>query len=299
MLRTYILLGLVALSFSMVVYDSHGPTVAVIEQKDQKLFPDLMEELAEVNKISLEQSSGIVFQAELIAGMWMTSLLSEKHDFPVDQQAIQTMLNDLASATVEALKTQNPKKHALLGVEPVSVSGSTSKLIRLETPHSTRELVIGYPSKHSNGSFVRLENDNQSMLIDRDIQLPASQEAWLQRPLLSLDTNSLKAIEIDSLPAITKELEDLPIEFLSALTKLDYLSALERQNVLLNWFTREPARVIKLTTNDNRHKLSLFENKESEQVWLLVDSEANIWQQHWAFELSAASASALMMSIEP
>jgi hypothetical protein len=158
-------------------------------------------------------------------------------------------------------------------------------------------LLIGHTSKHRNASFVRIQSEQQSMLIDKVIQLPDTLEQWLLRPILPLQETNIKAIDIDG-QEIDRQTFDFMASLTTALTEIDYLSVLERQSALLSWFTQNPVRVITLTTDDDVLRLSLFKNNESEQVWFIVDSEAELWQQHWAFELSPQTANSLMMPIE-
>lgn len=297
MLRTYVLVGLTIASLSMVFYFSDRSSPATIEEKERKLFPDLVKELEAVNTVSIHRTAGPVLQVERVEGKWMTGLLSDTRLFPVDAPMLQGLLNDLASANIDALKTQEPANFALLGLNSVADVGSDSSLVTLKTPISTRALLVGHTSKHRNTSFVRIENEQQSMLIDKVIQLPDTLEQWLLRPILSLQETNIKAINIDG-QEIDGQVFDLMAVLTTALTKLDYVSVLERQSALLSWFTQKPVRVITLTTDNDVLSLSLFKNNESEQVWLIVDSEAEIWQQHWAFELSSQTANSLMMPIE-
>jgi hypothetical protein len=297
MVRTYVLFGLTLVSLSLAFYYSDRSSPATIEEKERKLFPDLVKELDAVNTVSIHRATGQVLQAARVEGQWMTPLLSDTRLFPVDASMLQGLLNDLASAHIDALKTQNAANYKMLGLDDVSGVGSDSSLVTLKTPTSTRALLIGHTSKHRNASFVRIQSEQQSILIDKVIQLPDTLEQWLLRPILPLQETNIKAIDIDG-QEIDRQTFDFMASLTTALTEIDYLSVLERQSALLSWFTQNPVRVITLTTDDDVLRLSLFKNNESEQVWFIVDSEAELWQQHWAFELSPQTANSLMMPIE-
>jgi Domain of unknown function (DUF4340) len=147
--------------------------------------------------------------------------VKEKDGFAADVGKLRKVLLALADARKLEQKTANPELFAQLGVVgPDAKSGAESDagsgtLIEISGGVSGDDLryavIIGNVAQSKN-RYVRMADDNQSWLIDKNPELPPSAAGWLASDLLDIDTARIRSVSIRHEDGETLRLEKASAE---------------------------------------------------------------------------------------
>lgn len=114
-----------------------------------------------------------------------------KANYPANQAQVSGLLKVLSEARKVEPRTRNPELYARLGlVEPQALKVT---LLRGEFP--ALPLLIGNPGQQ-NGQLVRGASEAQSWLIDRRIELPATELDWLDRRVTAVPFAEVKTLQV-------------------------------------------------------------------------------------------------------
>ena len=118
-------------------------------------------------------------------------VLPAKANYPANQAQVSGLLKGLNEARKVEPRTRNPELYARLGlVEPQALKVT---LLRGELP--SLPLLIGNPGQQ-NGQLVRGASEAQSWLIDRRIELPATELDWLDRRVTAVPFAEVKMLQV-------------------------------------------------------------------------------------------------------
>jgi hypothetical protein len=127
--------------------------------------------------------------------------VKENGGYPADVGKLRSVLLALADARKLEQKTANPELFAQLGVEGPEAGPDTRKgvLIEISGDDSSSELryavIIGNVAQSKN-RYVRMADDHQSWLIDKNPDLPAKAAGWLASDLLDIDAARIRLVNI-------------------------------------------------------------------------------------------------------
>lgn len=198
-LRALILSCLVALT---------GGTAFFIAEEDDKtelqahtrLLPDLSSQAENVMSVEVRNHQGVVFSAIRKQDTWMATHLGKEARFPVNTVALATMVRELSQATIVEPKTRNPALYDRLGVEDVTQNDAQSMLVTLKEQGRKWQIVIGQQASKGNGQYVRLADNQESILIDREIPLPLNTNDWLTDRLMPFKERDITRIAVGEAP---------------------------------------------------------------------------------------------------
>jgi hypothetical protein len=191
------------------------------------LVPGLKERINDISAITVT-GAGETESVSITRGGdgWQ---VKEKDGFAADVGKLRQVLLAIADARKLEQKTANPELYAQLGVaateagsgaEPEAGSGAESEagrgsLIEISGDDSSDDLkyavIIGNVAQAKN-RYVRMADDNQSWLIDKNPELPQSAAGWLASDLLDIDAARIRSVSIRHEDGETLRLEKASAE---------------------------------------------------------------------------------------
>ncbi len=130
--------------------------------------------------------------------------VKEKDGYAADVGKLREVLLALADARKMERKTANPEHFAQLGVEGPDAGGGV--LIEISGNDLRHAVIIGKVAQAKN-RYVRLVDDNQSWLIDKNPDLPPNAAGWLASELLDIETTQIRTVSIQHQDGETLRLE--------------------------------------------------------------------------------------------
>lgn len=124
--------------------------------------------------------------------------VQEKSTFWADTGKLRDILLKLADARLIEAKTANEQKYADLGVTAIEQKNAKGLLIKLEGIDNPAQLIIGNPSSHGNGSFVRHPNEKQSWLTQVQLTIEKDPAIWLDIALTDINSERIAEIVIEN-----------------------------------------------------------------------------------------------------
>jgi len=112
--------------------------------------------------------------------------VEESRSYPANWQRLKTLMAELAQAQIIELKTRNPEYYERLGVMDVAGEDSNGVLVELGEGDAALTLIVGKTSEEREGQFVRFNDREQSLLIDRVLTVPRQPAEWLESEIVDL-----------------------------------------------------------------------------------------------------------------
>lgn len=160
---------------------------------DARLLPGFSDRVNDVDQVALVAAGArevVTLRRE--PDGWVVDQLG---GYPADWPKLHALLRDLAEAEVVEPKTANPEYHARLGVEDVATEEAGGVLVRIGGDESLG-LVVGHAPSGRDGRYVRLQDNEQAVLVDREFELPPSPVEWAQREIVDLPSTEVREVEI-------------------------------------------------------------------------------------------------------
>jgi len=150
------------------------------------LLPGLAGQLPGIESIELRGAGdGVVATLERGADGWR---VRERDGWRADRKLVRALLADLAGARRTEPRTDRPDKYARIGVEPLDAAEPTSAVVevRMRGNGWERSLLVGEVPRAGLGRFVRVTDEPQAWLVDRDFAFPRTPEGWLDTRLVQV-----------------------------------------------------------------------------------------------------------------
>ncbi len=189
--RLFNLLGVAAavLVIAVLALNWLGPQKPDRSNRD-KLLPDFAAARANIDRIQLSSNGKLLVELKRDGAQW---LLANRDGYAANAGMIRSLLDNLSQAEKTEAKTADPARYEKLGLKEDSDNAVLLTLQAGETPVAA--LVIGNAAQRPAGQFVRLQNDNQSWLIDRELTVSRVVADWLRTDLINLPAAKLKQVE--------------------------------------------------------------------------------------------------------
>ncbi|MCB1845710.1 MAG: DUF4340 domain-containing protein, partial [Halioglobus sp.] len=156
------------------------------------LLPALKSQLNELGTVRLTQAEDAVTIKKSGDG-W---LVAEKDNYPADAGKLRKTLLDLAEARKLEAKTANPERLAQLGLAADAESTDVTLEGTSADAFTAISLVAG-KSAQSKYRYVRMSNDNQAWLIDRNPELSAVPGDWLDDSIMDIGSAGIQSVSIE------------------------------------------------------------------------------------------------------
>ena len=201
--RPLLILAAIAIALSALVFLSDRPAQQTTATASV-FAPGLAEHLATVETVRIV-GAGDTTLASLTrtADDW---IVEERDGYRANTDMIRSALTLLSRASVVEAKTANPDEFDRLGVE--NLADSDAGGIGLEfLPQSTDlpGIILG-DSTGDSYRYARLDNSQQSWLINADPEIPAETTQWLDTSIVSIDGSRIERILIEHADGTTLDI---------------------------------------------------------------------------------------------
>lgn len=167
------------------------------------VFPNLLSHLKDVTEINVATNSDtftLLYHRE--DDQWV---IKEKHDYPVAQDKVRSLLLGLADLTTLEAKTSNPKLYSKLGVEEVTETDAKSILLTLKkSPEEKVAAVILGRSQPAKGDstlsevYIRKLDEKQAWLAQGFLRVDRTPIDWLDKKILDVDGKRIRQVNLNS-----------------------------------------------------------------------------------------------------
>ncbi|MFO1435282.1 MAG: DUF4340 domain-containing protein [Gammaproteobacteria bacterium] len=165
------------------------------------LFPDLQ---SHINDVKLVEIHSRALDTVLVgdASGWK---IENRDNYPAKFEDIKRTVVALGELKTIEAKTKEPELYPQIGVEDVSAEDSKSTQLTLKDAagKAIADLIIGKERASTSGPikaarYVRKAGDPQSWLVEGELNLPIDTLGWTDRQLLSVASNRIREIVIDT-----------------------------------------------------------------------------------------------------
>lgn len=266
------------------------------------ILPGLGADAATLNRVSIESAgNNLVVEGVMKDGKWVIGNLG---DYSANTEKLSAVIEALKSARKVEAKTSKPEAFHHLGLRDLSDPQSIAALVTLTGSSGKHQILVGDKGKSGNGQYVRLVDDNQTWLIDKQIEKPGKAEDWIVRSMFDFGFDDIQSLKISgrydySLLKETQESKNFVVSPMPDNHEMKYASVADTPvrilgnmtfNALLpldQWQDSWNASASKVT-------ISLFDNKQTtmtlvrageEEHYVRVEGDNPLWQD-WAYQIS-------------
>lgn len=188
-------LGVVAVVLmGLAVYLSESRKPAEEAPVAGPLAPGLEAGLNEVNQVVVQAAGGETITLKRGGAGWG---VEEKQGYAADVGKLRELLLNLAQAQRMEAKTAVEASYPVLGVQDVDAEGASNVLLRIAGAGSQElAVILGQNNSRGAGTFVRLQGEAQSWLVDRNLAAEKTASDWLQRDLMDIAANRITGVEV-------------------------------------------------------------------------------------------------------
>lgn len=175
------------------------------------LFPELFEQLSDVNRIIFQSEQDEFTLSRQEAG-WF---IRDYHNYPADQDLVRRMLVDMADARILEQKTDKPKLYPVLGVEGAANGGSSFVINLYNEEQEIVSLILGQPrdlSAQTAGPqqfYVRRDEDERSYLAEGYFQFSPMMLNWIDGQIFDIARERIAKVDIIQPNGVTATLVNL------------------------------------------------------------------------------------------
>jgi hypothetical protein len=158
------------------------------------LLPELQQQVNELDWLRfVGAGDAVIATLQRADDHWR---VEEAHGYRADWGRLRALLADLAQAQVIEAKTSNPEFYARLGVEEVAAPEASGVRVEFGESSGLPALIVGKAAEGRDGRYARLQDEAQSVLIDRGLDLPAAREDWLDKTIVDIADTEVVEFEI-------------------------------------------------------------------------------------------------------
>jgi hypothetical protein len=120
----------------------------------------------------------------------------ERSGYPADASRMRTLLLGLTGLKLRELKTADPARFAVLGVEDPKAADAKSVQVDLTGPTPPVALIVGHPSTAGDALFVRLPNAAQAMEAGPSFPVEKDPKNWLDRAIMDVAADRIREVDV-------------------------------------------------------------------------------------------------------
>jgi Domain of unknown function (DUF4340) len=120
----------------------------------------------------------------------------ERSGYPADAGRMRTLLLALTGLKLHELKTADPARYAVLGVEDPKGADAKSVQVELTGPTPPVSLIVGHPSTAGDALFVRLPAAAQAMEAGPSFTVEKDPKNWLDRAILDVAADRVNEVDV-------------------------------------------------------------------------------------------------------
>ena len=157
-----------------------------------ELLPELAAVVNDIDWLQVSDGDGTIATLERRDGQW---IVAEASAYRADWPTLQRLLSDLAAAEVVEAKTANPAYYDRLGVEDPA-AGSTGVVLAFRDSVGLPSVIVGKRAQGRGGQYLRRTDSEQSVLIDRELEVPRERVDWLDRRVVDVSRDEVVEVDI-------------------------------------------------------------------------------------------------------
>ncbi|MGD8339221.1 MAG: DUF4340 domain-containing protein [Gammaproteobacteria bacterium] len=123
-------------------------------------------------------------------------VIEELGGYPADRTEVNALLIALGEAIIVEEKTADPEFHERLGVEDIASPDAAGVLVSLTSGGARSYSAVFGGSYSGEQRYARIADSDQSVLIDRDPDIPTDPTEWVLDRILDLDAGRVQRVEI-------------------------------------------------------------------------------------------------------
>lgn len=123
-------------------------------------------------------------------------VVRERADYPADTAKVRQLLIALAAAKIVEEKTADAANYPAIGVEDVSAPAAAGQRVTLRGGAVAVDLIVGKQAAGSSSQYVRRANEKQSWLIDDNLDLPTTADAWLRKEIIDVSADRMQSVSV-------------------------------------------------------------------------------------------------------
>lgn len=177
----------------LAVYLSESRKPAAEAPLAGPLAPGLEAGLNEVKQVVVQAAGGETITLQRGEAGWG---VEEKQGYAADVGKLRELLLNLAQAQRIEPKTAVEASYPVLGVQDVQAEGASNVLLRVAGAGPELAVILGQNNSRGAGTFVRLQGEAQSWLVDRNLAAEKTASGWLQRDLMDIAANRVTGVEV-------------------------------------------------------------------------------------------------------
>ena len=158
------------------------------------LLPGLADDLDQVTQVAI-MGAGSEPVATLLRGEDGNWSVAEKNGYPADVEKVHHTLISLAESRIVEPKTANPEFYDRLGVEDVGSGDAGGLSVTLSGTDSTANVIVG-DSEGAAQRYVRIAEQAESFLIDRDPEVGSETADWLATEILAIPGSRIARVTV-------------------------------------------------------------------------------------------------------
>ena len=120
----------------------------------------------------------------------------ERSGYPADASRMRTLLLALTGLKLHELKTADPARFAVLGVEDPKAADAKSVQVELTGPTPPVALIVGHPSTAGDALFVRVPSAAQAMEAGPSFTVERDPKNWLDRAMLDVAADRIREVDV-------------------------------------------------------------------------------------------------------
>lgn len=156
-----------------------------------RLLPDLRSHINDVTALIIRSGSETVTVAQA-GDIWS---VRERSNYAADIGKLRQLLLALAEARVVERKTSNPEKYHLIGVNDPADDDSESVEFTIKGDGVEQVLILG-KSTLGDYRYARASGEAQSVLIDKNPDVPGDAGGWLAQAILDISADRVQRVTI-------------------------------------------------------------------------------------------------------
>ena len=123
-------------------------------------------------------------------------VVAEADGYVADWDTVRGVLAALAQAEIAETKTSNPDYYHRLGVQDIASADARGVLVRFPGTTELPAIIIGNAAQGREGQYARLQDDVQSVLLDRELEVPRETKDWLETTIVDISSDEIVEVNI-------------------------------------------------------------------------------------------------------
>ena len=199
--KFFVLIAVTVLTLGLALFLSRPDTVDPENDQSQALVPGLKDQVNSIDRLRISSAADPAIELVRSDERWR---VENAENYEADFELVYQLLRDLAAGERAEQRTSNSEWYQRLGVADVGSAnpaseGADEAAASFEVAFPGTDLpslIIGRAGPAGESRFVRLANEEQVWLSDRDISVPPGVLDWLQRSVMDIPASELAEITL-------------------------------------------------------------------------------------------------------